>query len=554
MKDLSRYAQQWIALIDNDTIGGTGPTAKVARQQARQQYPQATLNVAWVSPHPPHIPLPAWPLEQVRALVSEGQVWLAGGPVRDLLLGRLPHDWDFAVAGDARACARHIANALGAAYYTLDDEHDAGRVLLHDPATQHTVVLDFARLRGDTLEADLRRRDFTINAMALSLEGQLIDPCGGQADLQKQCLRWTTRQSFQDDPARLLRAVRQATGLGFTIEVATQQAIHTEAGLVTTISRERVRDELLKILKMPRVIEGLQLAADLNLLSHVLPEVSDLQTLNQSQPHYCLKAWDHTLAALATINHIISLILQTDSILIAPPPTLPVPNWAWGTLERMLKPLHTPLREYLKETCNVDLTHADLLKWGTLLHDIGKTKTRTVDEDALTHFYGHAEQGAKMAQHRLRRLHFPNKARDFIGVLVREHMRLVSFGQTIPSRRAIYRFYRRTDNAGVAVVLLALADALAVWGPTLTEPRWGNLLAASERLLTHYFKRHAETIAPPPLLTGHDLLALDIPEGPKIGRLLEALREAQASGEINTREEAEVFIQKCLTLKKTADL
>jgi hypothetical protein len=125
-------------------------------------------------------------------------------------------------------------------------------------------------------------------------------------------------------------------------------------------------------------------------------------------------------------------------------------------------------------------------------------------------------------------------------VLVGQHMRPAHLAQDEPlTRRAIYRYFRATACAGVDVALLCLADCLAIWGPRLEEARWARRLAVAETLLTHYFERYTETVAPPPLVTGGDLMAaLGLQPGPEIGRLLETLREAQAAGEIETREEA----------------
>ncbi len=496
-----------------------------------------------------HIDLQIWPLTLLKSLLPVEDVWLAGGPVRDLLLTRRIHDWDFAVAGQARSLARTVANTLNGAYYTLDAERDAGRVIIENPTTQHPVTLDFARLRGDTIEDDLRLRDFTINAMALTLNGVLIDPTSGQRDLQAHQIRQTNATSLRDDPARLLRAVRQAGQLNFNIEATTFRAIRDYAACIREISPERIRDELLKILRLPQSSVSFQTLADLDLLTHILPEIATL-------PHTATNVWNHTLAMLSAQNVILD-ILQGH------PPS--EPDWVWKTLIRTLAPFRTPLLDYLAEIDVAQFTRSDYLRWGTLLHNVGKGQTQEAEKSPPS--YEHAERGARITKQHLKALHFPNKATTFIESLVKAqscpsvlsaaYMYSTSYGHStpytydaiIPDRRAIYRFYRDTGEAGVAVVLLALADTASAsinaenCQPPLSPPPWKTLLNTTEILLTAYFKCKDKIVTPPLLLSGHDLLSLGIPSGPEIGHLLEILREAQAAGEINTQEEARTFIR-----------
>ncbi len=544
--DYSPYAGRWIALSETNTVASVGATLEEARCAARTARPKERLRLAWVSSHPPHIPLPEWPLVELRSLLPQAGIWLAGGPVRDLLLGRDIHDWDFAVAEQGCALARKVANALRAAYYPLDDERDTGRVVVTDPHTRRPVMLDFAVLRGVTLEEDLRRRDFTVNAMALTLEGVLIDPTGGQADLQAKLIRMTGPNSFTDDPARLLRAIRHATTLRFQLEAATQKALKAQAISIDTVSPERVRDELLDMLRTVPAMHSLRALADVDLLALVLPEVSALQAVQQSDPHHYANTLMHTLATISAVEGIFALLKGT-----AHPPAadgrdvfalVSTPAWTWSLLAAALLPFQAALLAYLDEPVNAEMPRADLLKWGALFHDVGKAGTRTIGEDGLTHFYGHPEAGAQVTETRLQALRFPAKASGFISTLVAEHMRMANATKEAITRRTAYRFYRDIGEAGVCVVLLALADAMAVWGHGLTQTRWRALLRSASALFKAYFEQPAEIVAPPALLNGHDLIAIGLRPGPQMGRILEALREAQAAGEITTREAAEQFV------------
>lgn len=553
MVDLSLYAGRWIALTENNAVASVGVSLADVQHTGRLNRPKEYLRYVWIAPSPPYIAIPAWPLAELSTVLPKSGVWLAGGPVRDLLLKRPLHDWDFAVAAHGLRLARKVANALGAAYYPLDVERDTGRAVAKKPGTHHMITLDFARLRGTNIAADLKRRDFTINAMALTLDGRLIDPTGGQQDLAQRCIRATSDQTFSDDPARLLRAVRQSHTLGFDIEPHTRQLILAQAAAIQNIAPERVRTELFNMLTATPCAASIQALHNLTLLPHILPEVAALHTVVQSWPHYYARAWEHTLATVTALEGIFALLAgksprELTARTNAMAPRVPALRWAWTMLAATTRPLQTPLLDYLNTELNTEMPRATLLKWSALLHDIGKTATRTVDAEGRVHFYGHAERGAILTQTRLTALHFPKKALKFIRTLVANHMRLISLGKQPPSRRAVYRFYRHTGDAGVGIILLALADTLAVWVHGLEQSYWQTRLASAQSLLTTYFDHQNDVIAPPPLLTGNDLLALGIPQGRQIGQLLAALQEAQAAGEIQDRIAAEAFVRENMQL------
>ncbi|HOT93001.1 MAG TPA: HD domain-containing protein [Anaerolineae bacterium] len=547
--DFSPYAGRWIALTESCAIAGVGTTLEETRYAARAAWPKERLRLMWITPHPPHILLPEWPLTRLKTLLPAEGVWLVGGPVRDLLLGRELHDWDFAVVQDGRKLARAVADAFHAAYYPLDDVRDTGRVVVTAPNTHRPITLDFATLRGATLEEDLQRRDFTINAMALTLQGVLCDPNGGQADLDAGLIRMTGPSSFTDDPVRLLRAVRLANSLGFRLETHTEQAIRTQAASITTVAPERIHTELLQMLHDVPAARSLQDLTDLGLLRHILPEIWALHAVQQSAPHHYANVHMHTLATVAAVEGILALLKgeahppSTDSYVSVPP-------WTWPMLAEILLPFQTELLRYLETAVNADMPRADLLKWGALFHDVGKANTRSVDDNGYTHFYDHPQAGAALTAARLEALRFPAKAIAFVETLVAEHMRLAGSEKGEFSRRAIYRFYRTTGDAGVSVVLLALADTLAVWERELTQRRWRMLLRSAHMLLDAYFEQPTQVVAPPPLLNGYDVIALGIPQGPQVGRILETLREAQAAGEVTTREAAVALVNTMLTENK----
>jgi len=543
VQDYSLYAGCWVALDEDGSVAGVGATPEEAGRAGRLARPKARLQLARITPQAPYLALPQWPLALLRPFSADRRVWLVGGAVRDLLLGRPPHDWDFAVERDAVGLARRVANALGGAYVLLDAERDTARAILEDPLSRTPVTLDFASLREETLERDLFARDFTLNAMALTPEGELLDPTGGQRDLAARCVRVTTPASFTQDPARLLRAVRTAAELGFHIEPQTLVLLRRHVPAIETVAAERIRPELLRILQAEPATTTLRQIEHLGLLARVLPEIAALRQVSQSAPHHYANVLDHSYAVISATE-----ALQAHLRGREPLPTqtreVAAPSWAWTSLQAALLPHQTALLAYLVEPVTHEATRADLLRWGALFHDAGKASARTVDAQGVTHFYGHNAQSETLVQERFTALRFAARAQHFVGTLVNAHMRLTTLSDAPEvTRRAVYRFFRDTGDVGVAVVLLSLADILAVFGPRLEREYWQRVLRSAGALLAGAFTRSETVIAPPRLLNGHDLQALGIPPGPALGALLEQLREAQAAGEIQTREEAEAFVR-----------
>jgi putative nucleotidyltransferase with HDIG domain len=481
--------------------------------------------------------LPDWPWQIVRRLAETrgARVWPVGGAVRDALLGRSVHDWDFAVDRDALGLARAVANALGGAYFPLDAERDTGRAILttEDGAR---LELDFAALRGDSLKADLRARDFTVNALALSEAGALVDVTGGEADLEARRIRAVSEQAFRDDPARLLRAVRMEAALGFEIEPQTAAWLRRDASLVTTPAAERVRDEFACVMAMERAVIPLQRLDEFGLLSHIVPELELLKNVAQSPPH-CFDVWRHTLMTVDTLEGVIAAVTNQEVRQLA---LSDAPPAAWGDLARVLGQFSGDIAAHLAVEVSGGRERVLVLKLAALLHDMGKPQTQSQGEDGRIHFYNHELVGAQMAAARLRELRFSRDEIERVRTIIGQHLRPAHLARAEKvTRRAVYRFFRATACGGVDVVLLSLADRLATDGSNLREDRWARRLAVAETLLTHWFERYEETVEPPPLVTGNDLMAdLGLEPGPQIGRLLEALREAQAAGEVGTKEKA----------------
>ncbi|MCB0156298.1 MAG: CCA tRNA nucleotidyltransferase, partial [Anaerolineae bacterium] len=369
-----------------------------------------------------------------------------------------------------------------------------------------------------------------INAIALRLSDppELIDPLQGQHDLRLGIVRAAAETTFVHDPVRILRAVRQASELNFAIEPHTEQLLQAAVTELPTVSPERQRDELLKLLNTPQPGAALHRLHRLAVLPQLLPEVAALVGVTQSPPHH-LDVFDHTTKALTV--------------------------WA-GWVQAGFPPLPTELRAglemYLAERVAGELTIQTLLPLAILLHDTGKALTRQEEQTAdgsRIRFLGHEQKSAEIAQAVLHRFRLSGQATSFVKTVVAQHMRPLSLAQAGKvSRRAIYRFYRdcqaRGTAAGVAVVLHAWVDHLATYPDNEGEAAGQTLQTVVKTLLTAYFSRPAEMIDPPPLLTGHDLITmLNLTEGPLIGMLLDRLKEAQATGQVNNKAQAVAFIE-----------
>ncbi len=570
-QELSPYAGRWVAMI-GDRVVGVGWTASEARQAAKRNRPKERATdvifvpVAEVTPGgdrqlkelSTEITLPEWPWQTVRRLAQARQVrvWLVGGAVRDALLERPLHDWDFAVDRGALHLARAVADALGGAYYPLDVERGTGRVVLTTPTDAQPdagvrLDLDFALLRGDDLEADLMTRDFTINALALDADGALLDPTGGFDDLVARRIRATGEGVFRADPVRMLRAVRMAADLGFEIEPLTGSWIRRDVARLVEPSAERVRDELVKILALPGAVEAIQQLDTFGLLPHILPELEALKGITQSFPHR-FDVWRHSLLMLDTLETVVASVTGDERN--APSTAAGVPTAAWGDLARVLGQFASDVRQHLAVEISGGRDRALLLKLAALLHDVGKRQTWSQDErNGRIHFYNHGPMGAEIAARRLQALRFSSAETARMRVMVGQHLRPAHLARTERvTRRAVYRYFRATGCAGVDVVLLSLADHLSTYGPNLQEDHWARRLAVAEILLTHCFEHYHESVNPPSLLDGHDLIeTFALTPGPRIGQILETIREAQAAGEVQTREEALAFARRWLD--KSAD-
>jgi tRNA nucleotidyltransferase/poly(A) polymerase len=496
--------------------------------------------------------------DQVLAWLAQHDVdiYLAGGSVRDRLLGRPLYDLDLTVAGDGLALARRLANRFGGAYYPLDDERGTGRVIL-GAASNQPLIIDVAQFRGPDLAADLADRDFTINALALDLgaapdikgdldlqNGQeIIDPHGGLEDLRKGVIRPVSDSVIRNDPLRALRAVRFAGQLGFALDPSIEALIRRDISGLEDVSGERIRDELSKILALPAAAPRLRQLDELGLLSTMFPELEPLRGLEQSPPHH-LGVHAHSLRAVAALESIVRIWGQQLG------QATEEERHVAGTLA----PFAGRIGQHLAQPLSDKRPRLVILKLTTLLHDLGKAPARSQDPDGKIRFFGHEALGTQLAGDALRRLRFANNEVRLALIVIRHHLRpLLLAAEESVSSRAVYRFFRDTDGTGVDVLLHALADHLATYAPGDGLRSRAALLTLVQRMLAAYWDRQRETVQPPKLINGRDLLAaFHLAPGPQIGAALELVREAQAAGEVQTREQALDLVRRWLASSKTS--
>ena len=533
---ISAYAGRWVARLRGKIIaqGGTPEQALRAAQSTRhKERPEIIYMPAPFS----HSPL----IDKVREALPDQEIYLVGGAVRDMLLNRVSHDLDFALPSNGISLAKRVANSLKADFMALDEERDTGRVILTEADGSRTFM-DFATYRnGSTLEADLRGRDFTMNAIAFDLRAQtLIDPMNGVSDLRAKTIRACSTTSLSDDPIRILRAVRQAAAFGFKIELDTRKAMKEAAGLLPNISPERQRDELFKILEGPKPDASIRALEMLGVLPYLLPELPALKGVTQTPPHI-YDVWEHTLSVLGYLESIITALRvgysaeETNDMLT-------------GLLTLRIGRYREQIAAHFTESLNTDRSVRAALFFAALYHDVEKPATKSVDEAGRVRYFDHDVKGADVAAERGRAFNLSNDEIDRIKKIILHHMRFHFFTDRMegdkqePSRKAIYRYFRDAGEAGVDLVLLGLADLRGTRGNELSQKAWIAALDIARILLENYWERREETVAPPRLLDGNDLMKeLHLQSGRIIGQLLESIREGQATGKVETREQAVEF-------------
>lgn len=429
--------------------------------------------------------------EIVRRLQAAGyEAFWVGGCVRDFLLGREPQDYDIATNATPDQAEQLFPKTIpvGRQFGVLlvvEGGHEFQIATFRAEADyqdgRRPETVRFSHAREDAI-----RRDFTINGLFFEpLTSQLHDWVGGEADLRAKMIRTigSPDERFAEDHLRLLRAIRFAAQLNFTIEPATFAAVQKHAEKIRLVSAERIREELIKLFAPPHAARGLDLLRDSGLLPHVLPELVPTLTCDQS-PEYHPEG--------TVFNHV-RLMLE-----------------------------HLPVS-----------LPSESLPWTAILHDIAKPQTLSHGDDGLIHFYGHEKVGAEMAETILQRLKFPRRQTDEIVAAVLHHMQ---FKDAPKMRKATLRRMLLRETFPLELELHRL-DCLG-------SHRRLDIYDFLREQQTHLNDRpHLH----PPLLTGTDLMALGLKPGPELGAMLAEIRELQLGDELTTSDEARAWARARLT-------
>ena len=439
-----------------------------------------------------------------RSALGAGEAgWLVGGCLRDELLGLPVRDVDIVVDGAAEPFSRSLADRLGGAVFASSDDFGTWRVIV---AGLH---VDVAPLRGDGLEADLRARDFTVDALARPLDGdELVDPLNGLDDLAARRLRLCSPTALDDDPLRVIRLARLARGFGLVPDAAATEAAFCAAAGLRAVSGERVRDELSAVLATSGASLAFRDLAVWDALAVILPELDGLRGVEQN-PYHHLDVFEHTLEALTYVRGVVEQLGGTRYL--TPPDEAGLPGAA-------------PLVP---------------VSWAVLLHDIGKPAARKVDEDGRVLFWHHDEIGREMTTALAARLKMSNRFSAYLGTLVRQHLRLGFLVRERPlTRRALARYRRDVSPWVFESVVVSVCDRLATRGEmtSLTS------MARHYRLARSTWSTVGKTPVPQ-LLSGHDVMELlGLEPGASVGEALDAVEEEVEAGEISTADEARAFL------------
>lgn len=442
----------------------------------------------------------------------DNEIYLVGGAVRDFLLGKRTYDRDLIVLDeDARAFAVELSKFLDATFVPLDEENKIYRLVMSDKIN----YIDVTNPIENSLERDLMRRDLTINSIAVNLKTfEVIDLCGGITDLQHGVLDCINVQNFEDDPLRLLRGYRFQALYGFELSHQVIEAACKYSDMVVKPAQERITYEIIKLFSGPFAYKALLNMDKTWILEKIFPFVKELKQVPKNTHHH-----------LDLFHHSIETVKQLSGIYANSSPEI---------------------KEHMNRIDFGGASRIAHLKLAAFMHDIGKFSTWTIEEDTGRHrFIKHDDVGAKMTYQLLKRMSFSNKQIDYIASMVKNH---IYPSQVVASPevndKVMMRYIRKMSNNSIDNILLAQADRLSARGEAVTDEIVENNINNLNRLMQFYLDVR-DTLEPlPKLLDGKEVMQiLNIPPSPKLGVIMDALHEAQISGDVVDKNMAIEFIK-----------
>ena len=445
----------------------------------------------------------------------ENEIYLVGGTVRDYYMGLDSTDRDIIVMDEeAREFALKLAELFDASFVPLDEDNKIYRIVLADKIN----CIDVTNPVGDSIEKDLMRRDLTINAIAVNIRtGEIIDISGGVTDIRNKCINYVNELNFVDDPLRLLRVYRFQALYGFSLAPETINAVCKYSDLIHKPAVERINYEILKLFSGEYAHIALENMNKTWILEEIFPFVKELKQVPPNSHHH-LDLFHHSIETVKQVQNLYSE--ASDEV-----------------------------KEHLNRVDFGGFSRLAHLKLAAFMHDIGKFSTWTIEE-GKHRFIKHDDVGAKMSVKILKDLHCSNKQIDYISSMIKYHI-YPSHVMTSPqiTEKIMMRYVRKMDKNSIDAIILAQADRLSARGPEITDEIVERNITSLNMLLRFYLEAR-ETLKPlPKLLSGNDVMdILNIKPSRKLGEIMEALHEAQVSGDVITREHAVEFVKKLVTL------
>jgi poly(A) polymerase len=483
------------------------------------------------------------PLKKIREILladknDYGEIYLIGGFVRDNLLNKQSDDLDFTVTKNAGKAARKIADFFIGDFYLLDHQRETARALVN--IDKLSLKVDIAITSGRDITEDLAKRDFTINAMAIDIMDldKIIDPLGGKADLKNRELNPCSDNSFLNDPVRTLRAIRFIQSLSLSFDDHMRQLIINASSHLKNVSSERIRDEINNILNLSKIKESINLLTEFNLFSQIFPELIPLQSIPPSIPHVH-DIFTHSLR-VGEVNQLFMNDVK-ENYQIEPE------NEKISQGLEIIDKYKAGLKKHFANLEEEKIPLTILMALAALYHDSGKSmiKPEIIEEKVI--YKNHAEISANIAYERLKALAYSNEEIQFVKSVVLHHMdkKMKYIGEDKEPLKNIYRFFRETKKSGIMIGFLHLADLIATYEEKMPLLRWSTALKSIDKIFDSWFNHYYEIISPPKLLSGNDLIVnFGLKSNPRIGEILEQVKEAQASGIIINRMAALEYVEK----------
>lgn len=444
--------------------------------------------------------------------INEG--YLVGGSVRDALMGKSFVDRDIAIKG-AESFAKKLAEEFNATFIVLDPEYKIYRLVLEDK----TNYLDISEIQGVNIEEDLSRRDFAMNAIAIDLSsGEIIDPYNGQKDIENKVIRHIKDSNFEEDPLRILRAFRFMSTTGFDLSEEVKSCIEKYKHLLFNPAKERINYELMKLFGGGKCSRGKCSKAllemdEFGILEELFPQVKEMKKVPPNTHHH-----------LDLFHHVVETVRNIDELYENAP---------------------DEVKSHLDRVDFGGFPRINHIKLAGFLHDIGKFSTWTIEDTGRHRFIKHDDVGAKMCVPFLRDMKFSKKQIDYISLMIKNHI-YPSNVIVAPdlSEKVMMRYLRKMGDNVIDNIILAKADRLSARGEAITDEMVKENLDGLDKLLNFYLEKR-ETLKPlPKLIDGLEILQIkNIKQGPILGEIIEALKEAQISGDVNTKDEAVEFVQ-----------